>query len=160
MTTEVPLRDLVAMVAGGTWAVLVEAGTAHAVDVPDQLRANASSIIEAERSGVCARFLDGHRELALEAVENLGLQTWLLARNRALHQLWLADTGAAELAGSFGDDVVRCWRRATEMAYVAMRRVRGGRAAPPSLLIAVENAFAQETAMARRILERVGGEPR
>lgn len=164
VTTKVPLGDLAAALPGGSWAVLAETGQPHPVDPVCQVAANARQIVSAHRDGAFAALVSAHADLGPAAVENLCLQSWLLARDRALHHRWLGDVsaelraaGLGKLPARFGDTVVARWRRATEIAYLALRRVRAGRAAPPSVLGAVEAALAEEAEVAGWALARVEG---
>jgi hypothetical protein len=158
-TCKISVGDLATALVAGSWAVLVDVGEPTPVDVGHQVAANAAEIVAAARDGAFTRLVDGHRGLDARAVEHLSLQTWLLSRNRSLHQLWLTDVrsslrplGLDDLPARFDADVVAAWRRATEMAYVASRRVHAGRAAPPSVLAAVEQALEHELDIARWIL--------
>ncbi|WNV85126.1 hypothetical protein [Umezawaea sp. Da 62-37] len=158
-TCKVSVGDLATALVGGSWAVLAAIGEPEPIDVCVQVLANAAEIVAAAQDGAFARLVDGHRHLDARAVEHLSLQTWLLSRNRSLHQLWLLDVrpqlreaGLDDLPARFDAEVVTAWRRATEMAYLASRRVHAGRAAPPSVLAAVERALDHEFETAQRIL--------
>lgn len=160
VTVKIGLADVALGLAEGSWAVLDRVGEPTPVDVPHQVATNAEGILAAERDGSFARLLDGHADLGREAVENLALQVWLLVRDRSLHRLWLVDVraelrriGLEELPARFENDLVPAWRKASEMAYVATRRVHAGRAAPRSVLDAVRTAAEQETAVARWVVE-------
>jgi len=160
MTCKVSVGDLATALVAGSWAALVAVGRPTPVDVRAQVLANAAEIVAAAEDGAFARLVDAHRHLDARAVEHLSLQTWLLSRNRSLHQLWLTDVrpslrdaGLDDLPARFTADVVTSWRRATEMAYLATRRAHAGRAAPPSVLTAVERALDHELETARSILD-------
>lgn len=161
LATKVGLADVALALGDGAWAVLDRVGEPTPVDVPHQVSTNAEGILAAEGDGSFDRLLDGHADLGREAVENLALQIWLLVRDRSLHRLWLIDEraelrriGVAELPARFEAELVPAWRKASEMAYVATRRVRAGRAAPRSVLDAVRSAAEQETAVARWVVEK------
>ncbi|SES16988.1 hypothetical protein SAMN04488000_11742 [Lentzea albida] len=160
VSVKVGLADVALALGKGSWAVLDRVGEPAPVDVPHQVRTNAEGILAAGLDGSFARLLDGHAGLGREAVENLALQVWLLARDRALHRLWLVDVraelrrmGLQDLPGRFEAELVPAWRKASEMAYVATRRVHAGRAAPRSVLDAVRTAAERETAVAHWVLE-------
>lgn len=58
----------------------------------------------------------------VEVVERLVLDVWLLARERLLHRLWLADhPTAAEVAAQ-----VDAWQRLATRSYLALRRAERG----------------------------------
>ncbi|MEV4439439.1 hypothetical protein AB0K09_10510, partial [Streptomyces sp. NPDC049577] len=67
------------------------------------------------------------------ALHRLTLETWLLARSRALHAAY-TDTvpGHWPEAAAF-QERVRAWNSLTEQVYMAYRRVERGRAEPPGL---------------------------
>jgi len=162
-TTTVPLGDLTTALDGGRWGVLRRTGAAHAVDVADCVRANVASVLAAQDRGDLHRFVDAHRQLDRAALDNLTLQTWLLARNRALHGRWLADVaptlaglGLDDLPDRFDATVVRAWRRASEASYLALRRLRGGRAVPPACLAAATEAVGGEADLANNIATSLG----
>lgn len=146
-TVTVPLAALAPAVTGGRWAALTRTGEPEPVDVAVQLAENARAADDAD----LRRFVDAHRAVDEPALANLTLSTWLLARNRALHGLWLADVapaldglGLADLPERFGRDVTPAWRRAAEASYLALRRLRAGRAVPPVALTAAVRATAAE----------------
>jgi hypothetical protein len=156
LATTLPLTDLAPAVVGGRWAVLArEPGDPSPVSADEQLTANANAIVEADEQGSYQRFHDGYQGLSATELEGLTLQTWLLARDRGLHALWLADqpagSGPAEIAGRFAEDVAAGWRRAAEATYIALRRVRSGRQAPASALATVQHVMTAETGLAREI---------
>ncbi|GHH39989.1 BtrH N-terminal domain-containing protein [Lentzea cavernae] len=160
VTVKVGLADIAPALGEGSWAVLDRIGDPTPLDVPHQVATNAEGILAAERDGSFARLLDGHTDLDRDALANLALQVWLLVRDRSLHRLWLVDERAAlrrigleDLAHRFEADLIPAWRRASEMAYVATRRVQAGRAAPRSVLDAVRAASEQETAVAGWVVE-------
>ncbi|MGI5499282.1 hypothetical protein [Lentzea sp. CA-135723] len=163
VTTKIGLADVALALGGGSWAVLDRVGEPTPVDVPHQVRTNAEGILAAHRDGSFARLSDGHADLDREAVDNLALQVWLLVRDRSLHRLWLVDVraelrriGLEDLPARFEAELVPAWRKASEMAYVATRRVHAGRAAPRSVLDAVRTAAEHETAVARWVVETTG----
>lgn len=160
LSVKVGLADVALALGDGSWAVLDNVGEPTPLDVPHQVATNAEGILAAERDGSFDRLLDGHADLGKEAVENLALQIWLLVRDRSLHRLWLIDEraelrriGVEELPARFEAELVPAWRKASEMAYIATRRVHSGRAAPRSVLDAVRIAAEQETAVARWVAE-------
>lgn len=145
VATRARVTDLVL----SAWAVLDRVGRPEPPDPARQVRRNAAAIAAADS----ARFPAAHAALDVPALENLALQTWLLARNRSLHGLWLAEHVPGELPGLFDAEVVAGWRRVTEATYLALRRVHGGRAAPRSALTALDDVLARERAVAQRILD-------
>ena len=157
-TTTVPLGELAPALTGGRWGVLRQTGPPQAIDVAECLRASAGAVLAARDRGDLQRFVDAHRPLDRAALENLTLQTWLLARNRALHGRWLGDVepalaglGLDDLPDRFDVTVIRAWRRASEASYLALRRLRGGRAVPPACLAAAAEATGAEADLATHI---------
>ncbi|MEU4559504.1 BtrH N-terminal domain-containing protein [Actinoplanes sp. NPDC023936] len=147
-TIAVPELDAAVTAADGSvrWAALEPAGAPRPVPAGERIAANARQIRAAIDGGVFDRFLTAHRELTAEQVDNLALQTWLLARSRRLHARWLADD-------RFTEDVVTAWDRAQQAAYLAVRRVRRGRPAPDAVLDRIRAAARAEYATAARLLE-------
>jgi Butirosin biosynthesis protein H, N-terminal len=153
LATTVPVDDLAAALEDGRWTLLVPVGDPRPLDVAARLAENAAAILEAERDGSYRRFVEAHREPDEPTLDNLTLQTWLLARNRSLHARWLADQeGLGDLAERFEREIVAAWRRAAETAYMALRRVSAGRQAPPATFQAAEAAVAAEPALAAELL--------
>lgn len=148
LTTDVPLASLRAALDGGRWAVLEPAGLAHPVDPDAAVAANAEAILLAHERGGYDSFVDRHRPAGAAELENLALQSWLLARNRALHGRWLS-TVDLEVAGRFDTEVAAGWRRASEMSYLALRRVRAGRQAPTAVFTALCSVAEAETRLAQ-----------
>jgi Butirosin biosynthesis protein H, N-terminal len=153
LATTVPVDDLAEALADGRWTLLTRVGDPAPLDVAERLAENAAAILDAERDGSYRRFVEAHREPDEPTLDNLTLQTWLLARNRALHARWLGDQeGLGELAERFETEVVAAWRRAAETAYMALRRVSAGRQPPPAAFEATEAAVAAEPALAAELL--------
>jgi Butirosin biosynthesis protein H, N-terminal len=158
LATTLPVEDLAAALREGEWTLLRRVGTAAPVDVGERLAANAAAILVAEADGSYRRFLEAHREPDEPSLDNLTLQTWLLARNRALHGRWLGDQaaalaalGLADLPERFEAEIVAAWRRAAETSYMALRRVSAGRRPPPAAQAAAEAAAAAEPALAAEL---------
>lgn len=161
LSTTAVLTEVAPALTGGRWAVLERVGPGQPAHVPDLITANAGAIASAAvDGGAIARFLAGHRPLDGVTLPVLVLQTWLLARDRALHGLWLADNrsalhdlGVPGFADEFAQRVVSAWRAAEQATYLALRRVRRGRAAPQSALEAVAAVLHDEADLARRLLD-------
>ncbi|MFJ9161586.1 acyl carrier protein [Streptomyces griseoviridis] len=64
------------------------------------------------------------------ALRRLTLETWLLARSRALHAAWL---GRYRTVGPRATEQVAAWRALAEQTYLASRRVARGRPEPSGL---------------------------
>jgi len=156
LATTVPVADLAAALEDGSWTLLVRVGDAAPLDVGERLADNAAAIVAAEADGSYRRFVEAHREPDEPTLDNLTLQTWLLARNRSLHARWLADQEElGDLPERFESEVVAAWRRTAETAYMALRRVSAGRQPPPAALHAAEAAVAAEPALAAELLPAV-----
>lgn len=156
LATTVPVADLAAALEDGSWTLLVRVGDAAPLDVGERLADNAAAIVAAEADGSYRRFVEAHSEPDEPTLDNLTLQTWLLARNRSLHARWLADQEElGDLPERFESEVVAAWRRTAETAYMALRRVSAGRQPPPAALHAAEAAVAAEPALAAELLPAV-----
>ena len=156
LATTVPVADLAAALEDGSWTLLVRVGDAAPLDLGERLADNAAAIVAAEADGSYRRFVEAHREPDEPTLDNLTLQTWLLARNRSLHARWLVDQEElGDLPERFESEVVAAWRRAAETAYMALRRVSAGRQPPPAALHAAEAAVAAEPALAAELLPAV-----
>lgn len=156
LATSLSVRDLSPALSGGRWAVLVPAAPAEPVSPAVQVAANATAILASAGQGLYQRFADCHRQAGPAGFHSLSLQTWLLARNRALHAQWLAalPPGVIDpaLADRFLTEACGGWQRATQMAYIALRRVRSGRTAPRAAFAAVLSAADAEVILARSLL--------
>jgi hypothetical protein len=160
--TRVSLRSLASALTGGRWAVLEPAAAAPAIPPGAVLLGNARAILTSAEQGHYQRFVDQYRPLRMQELTHLALQTWLLTRSRGLHGRWLAtlpeDVLAARLRDRFADEVETSWQRAAEITYLALRRVGSGRAAPTSVLTALQTAAEAEAAFAAEVLAG-GGQP-
>jgi hypothetical protein len=90
------------------------------------------------------------------ALHHLALQTWLLQRNRALHAQWLATNKTIWVRTTAADrfaPVPQAWQRAAESAYLALRRVRTGRAVPAGAKQSLQHALDTERAAAAGLLD-------
>ncbi len=163
MTTRQALGPLAPALADGRWAVLVAAGQPRQANPGEQAAANAAAITRAAADGSYQRFIDAHEESGVEEMASLALATWLLARNRALHARWLAGLPAWQrpdwLAERFEAEISGGWRRAMEMTYIALRRLRGGHAAPPAAIRSVRQVAAAEESLAASLLSSAQGWP-
>lgn len=160
MVTRIAIGDLSPALAGGRWAVLVPVRPTEPIRPAVQIAANATAILTSADLGLYQRFAECHQQAGLAGLQSLSLQTWLLARNRALHARWLAALPPAVIGPSLADrfltEVCGGWQRAMEMAYIALRRVRSGRMAPPAAFAAVLSAAHAEVALARSLLSGTG----
>jgi hypothetical protein len=153
VATRLPLAALGEALSGGRWAVLRRVPPTAAARPPQrQITANACAVLAADRAGAYRRFVSYHSATGVRELENLTLQTWLLARNRGLHAGWVANLPN----GTVTPDVVdrfraldAGWRRAAETSYLALRRVRAGRQAPGAALAALTAVTAAEVELAR-----------
>lgn len=157
--TAITLSDLSPALPGGRWGFLQSAGPGHTRRPADVVLDNARAITEAGQDGRYERFIDQYRALTEADLTHLALQTWLLRRSRGLHRLWLAGLRPGTVAACTAElfaGVETAWQRAGESAYVALRRVTRGRAAPPGALDTLRAAAAAELAAATTLLEREG----
>ncbi|MFF7409534.1 phosphopantetheine-binding protein [Streptomyces lydicus] len=78
------------------------------------------------------------------AVDQLTVETWLLARARKLHAAYRAlfARGAAEAAAERAH--LRAWDKVVEQTYLAHRRVSRGRAEPPGVVDRLREALAAD----------------
>ena len=90
------------------------------------LAANAEHLAAAAPE--IAGYVAAHRELPdrVAALEHLTLETWLLARSRALHASWLAWRVSPEAARPVAEHA-RSWSELAAQVFMALRRARRGR---------------------------------
>lgn len=156
--TTVQAASVLPALDGGRWAVLEPSGEGGAArPLEEVLAANARAILDAAEGGSYRRFAEQYRPLGVAELHHLALQTWLLTRNRGLHRRWLESVATTALAERFAADVEVTWQRTSEMAYLALRRVRSGRAAPTGVLAALETAAEAERVFASAVLTGKGG---
>ncbi|SMD22988.1 hypothetical protein [Kibdelosporangium aridum] len=79
------------------------------------------------------------------SLDRLCVETWLLARSRALHAAFLAAHGTR-----VPDEHLRRWELLAGQAFVAMRRVQRGHAEPPGLLSTLAALLAADPEMFRK----------
>jgi hypothetical protein len=156
-TVTLSAGELARAITAGRWAVLTRTGEPRPVDVAAQLAENACAVDVNLRT-----FVEAHRAPDEPALANLTLSTWLLARNRALHRRWLVDVapaleglGLAGLPDRFEREVAQAWKRASEASYLALRRLRSGRAVPPIAVTAAEQATAAEAQIREYLRSRL-----
>ncbi|MDG4795682.1 BtrH N-terminal domain-containing protein [Micromonospora sp. WMMD1082] len=151
--TGVDFDTLTPALSAGRWAMLTATGTAPEPGDPrGQIAANVAAVRAAADSRAYERFVADHAPAGRLELENLTLQTWLIARNRSLHARWLADLPAGATDAGFVARFARIergWHRAMESAYLALRRVRSGRRAPGAALDALRAATTAEVELAR-----------
>lgn len=160
------VRDLESAHAG-TWRTVERAEVESPWDVPALLRENAAAILRTvgeERQ--VERFSRHYAERAGDA-EALGpfvLACWLAARARALHGLWLADVArerphllSEEIARRYAEEVAAPWQRASEFAYVMLRRVSQGKAAPDVCFRILEQTVAPGEVRCAQALQAAPG---
>jgi hypothetical protein len=161
VSTRLPLHSLAPALAGGRWAVLERVRPEMPADPAVQVTANAAAILAAAGKGAYQRFVEAHERSGLAELQSLAVATWLLARNRELHARWLtglpASVGCGPLADRFSAEISSGWRRATGICYIALRRVRSGRAAP-AVIGAVRSVAEAEADLACSLLSRTSGE--
>ena len=124
------------------------------VDPVAAIAANAHAI--AASSGRYEEFIAQYATLDADALEHLALQTWLAHRSRALHARWLSSRSVAEVRPDAADRfaaVVPAWQRASEAAYLALRRVRRGRPVPAGPVQSLRTVAETERATAAAMLE-------
>ncbi|MFE0376906.1 hypothetical protein ACFW1M_15265 [Streptomyces inhibens] len=80
------------------------------------------------------------------AVEQLTVETWLLARARKLHAAYRARfAGRADGPGTEAErEHLRTWDKVVEQTYLAHRRVSRGRAEPPGLVDRLRDVLAAD----------------
>jgi hypothetical protein len=157
LTATVAVADIAALlVGGGRWAILAPAAPPPVPDLAEVARRNAAEIIAAHQAGRYDAFgRDAAAQVAAGNLEPLSVHTWLLARGRRLHARWLDDQGSACLPEAarkeFTGSVAPAWARAAELAYIGLRRARAGRAVPPTVTEALQQACSAEVSLARGV---------
>lgn len=156
----IPLTDLAPALPTCTrWAVLRVTGQPEATSGPAPtppaalVRESVAAVRAATEHGHYQRFLDAWAGAATSSdLSQLAVQTWLLARDRGLHALWLSNQAAAAVPAAitqrFTSEVAQAWSRVQELTYIALRRVDAGRAVPGALAERLRLACAAEPLLA------------
>jgi len=142
---------------GARWCVLCPAAAGEPIAAASMIVDNASAIMASVAN--YGLFVEQYQNLDEPALQHLALQTWLLYRSRALHARWLAAPAAAGPHPAAADrfrPVTQAWQRAAEGAYLALRRVRGGRAVPAGAMQSLRTAVNAELAVAAELLGPAG----
>lgn len=135
-----------------TFLTIEQADTPTSIDPAALLLDNAEQMLTQlrERSALeqFSRFY-AERIQDAAAIKAFTLDCWLIARSRALHRLWLSDLAHqhpdlldAGFADTFQQDVVVPWQKVAEYAYICLRRVSLGRAAPDACFKMLEQTVA------------------
>lgn len=111
-------------------ALVAELGADPAGPVPGRPESDMAGAADAE--SYAAAF--GRHPARADALLRLTLETWLLARSRALHAAFMDTAGGPGPSNEAVAAQVRAWNGLTEQAYLAYRRVERGRAEPSGLL--------------------------
>jgi hypothetical protein len=121
---------------GKAW--IIRRTSEPAIDTIAVLRDNAAAIEQTlgDEHALRAFALHYHdRRQRLEALREFTLYCWLTMRSRQLHSRWLLDLARdrpdlvpRDIAESFERDLVNTWQKASEFAYIALRRAKDGRA--------------------------------
>ncbi|SFW81396.1 hypothetical protein SAMN04489730_5170 [Amycolatopsis australiensis] len=159
-TTKITLGDLGHALDRGAWGVLEPCGPAEPLDPEREVRANCEAVLASHADGTMAAFAGQYRDPDAAALHRLALQSWLITRDRQLHALWLRElpgTPAPGFSRAFDETVLPRWQKLQEIAYVAIRRVEAGRAAPPAVHAALEAALTAEAELARTSLDHPEG---
>lgn len=153
--------------AGLRAGVLERTAPPRPVDAGAWLRRNAEAIAGPSTAAAFERFADPARVAAGDAparFDQFVLACWLVARSRTVHARWLARVAREHppllppgFPAEFEASVVAPWTRAMEFSYIASRRVRLGRAAPPAAFdIVAGQAAPAERELAGRLMGWVG----
>ena len=136
----------------GTFLVIEAAGTPTPIDPATRLLSNAEQMLaQLQERAALERFRRFYAERAQDAaaIKAFTLDCWLIARARALHRLWLSDVARqypdvldAGFPDIFQQDVVAPWQKVAEYAYICLRRVSQGRAAPDACFKMLEQTVA------------------
>ncbi|WP_328316318.1 hypothetical protein [Streptomyces sp. NBC_00388] len=78
------------------------------------------------------------------AVEQLTVETWLLARGRRLHARYRALFSGRSAPGEAEETRLRAWDKVVEQTYLAHRRVSRGRAEPPQVVERLREVLAAD----------------
>ncbi|WP_405944991.1 hypothetical protein [Streptomyces sp. NBC_00932] len=81
------------------------------------------------------------------AVEQLTVETWLLARSRRLHAKYRELYSGRSSASDAEEAQLRAWDKVVEQTYLAHRRVSRGRAEPPQLVERLREVLAADLAI-------------
>lgn len=113
-----------------------------------------------------AEFIERCRgDVDLFAFEEFCEACWTIERRRGLYGAWLDDLAAepdspipAELAARFRTTVVARWSEVNRFAYLALRRLRGGRRAVGGVADLVSAAAAAERDLAAEVVAEFSGQ--
>lgn len=166
LCTTVKLADIAPAVRGGRWGTLQGGpGEEKHSSASCRMTDNLLALRVALEEGAYRRFSGSLDAKSPASWEHYSLQTWLLARSRALHSRWINvhenDWQALEREGKkfpslFDEHVTDPWKRAAQSCYLASRRTSSGKNAPPSAREILEFAAASEEefvdALSRQIL--------
>jgi hypothetical protein len=130
----------------GTWELdwdeLPEHG--QAIVISPAITETPRPVIEMDGPAWYLAAYDGHPDRQ-QALERLSVETWLLARSRALHAAFLATQGFQA-----PQEHLRQWESLAGQAFIAMRRVQRGHAEPPGLPEALAGLLAADPEMFRK----------
>ncbi|MFJ6694927.1 BtrH N-terminal domain-containing protein [Streptomyces sp. NPDC091272] len=154
LSTTISLADLAPALPGGRWGVLRNVPQADSHPSAEQLMAdNLLGLRSAVGENAFKAFCAGLDDSNPDSWDHYTLQTWLLARSRALHLRWLTahahelrdfSRNAVDLPVLFGENVANPWKQAAQSCYLAARRSAAGKSAPPSARESLERAAASE----------------
>lgn len=154
---ETTLATLEPALHGARWCVLKPTAADDPADPVDPIATvvgNARAIAASDER--YQAFAAQYATMDEAALHHLALQTWLLQRNRALHAQWLATNKTIWVRTTAADrfaPVPQSWQRAAESAYLALRRVRTGRAVPAGAMQSLRHALDTERAAAAGLLD-------
>ncbi|MEU3721296.1 BtrH N-terminal domain-containing protein [Streptomyces sp. NPDC031705] len=161
LSTTITLADLAPALDGGRWGVLQKVQ-----DIPREkedpsasecLTENLLALRPAVKNNTYKQFCESLDERSPASWDHYSLQTWLLARSRALHSRWLTararelsefERNGESLPALFDAHVAEPWKRAAQSCYLASRRTAAGKGAPPSARESLERAAASEAEFA------------
>lgn len=149
---------------GGSFFTMEREEPPPTIDIPSLLIQNAGHILAQVRDNAAIHHFSEHyaRNMTNSVViKQFVLACWLVARSRALHQLWLADITRERpqlleptFAEQFSQNISKPWQQVGEFAYILSRRVSQGKRPPDTCFRLLEQVIAPNEIQAATSLLR------
>lgn len=148
----------------GSFFTMQREGPPPTIDIPSLLMQNAEHILAQVRDNAAIHHFSEHyaRNIMNSVLmKQFVLACWLIARSRALHQLWLADIAREHpqlleptFAEQFSQNIGKPWQQVGEFAYILARRVSQGKRPPETCFHLLEQIIAPNEIQAAMSLLR------
>ncbi|GGU80652.1 hypothetical protein GCM10010275_14290 [Streptomyces litmocidini] len=165
LSTTITLGELAPALDGGRWGVFRSLRENFPENqfpsAPECLTDNLLALRPAVEENAYKELCGSLDERSPASWDHYSLQTWLLARSRALHSRWLTsrarelpefERNGKFLPALFDAHVTEPWKRAARSCYLASRRTAAGKDAPPSARESLEHAATSEAEFADALI--------